>query len=326
MAVYIVRRLIAAFFILIGASFIVYMLMTQAGDPLAFTNEITNPTQRAGGAPRPSSRRLNLDVHPVAALLPLAAATAVRGRLRPRVGDPAAGLGRAAAAHPADAQARRPRRRACRSSSASASASSPPSASTRASTTSSRSSRSCSSPCPVFWVAVILKAWGGINFNDWLRDGAHFSVDVHRRHVGRRGGHRLLDRRRAMAAQGRSSAPLSGRRVAGAAVWISSHQWLLDPGFGPSCSRSSAVGIAVGVVAVMAGWRNAEARNTALVTAGDRHRAVVPAAGAVRRRRQPLDDLRARRRRRSPSASPSATWSAASTRASRRAPARSRRC
>ena len=28
MAVYIVRRLIAAFFILIGASFIVYMLMT----------------------------------------------------------------------------------------------------------------------------------------------------------------------------------------------------------------------------------------------------------------------------------------------------------
>ena len=36
-AVYIVRRLVAAFFILIGASFIVYMLMTQAGDPLAFT-------------------------------------------------------------------------------------------------------------------------------------------------------------------------------------------------------------------------------------------------------------------------------------------------
>ena len=27
---------------------------------------------------------------------------------------------------------------------------------------------------PVFWVAVILKAIGGINFNDWLRDGAQF--------------------------------------------------------------------------------------------------------------------------------------------------------
>jgi len=46
-AVYIVRRLVAAFFILIGASFIVYMLMTKAGDPLAFTLQITNPTQRA---------------------------------------------------------------------------------------------------------------------------------------------------------------------------------------------------------------------------------------------------------------------------------------
>ena len=34
---------------------------------------------------------------------------------------------------------------------------------------------------PVFWVAVILKTSGGINFNDWLRDGAHFSTDVHRR-------------------------------------------------------------------------------------------------------------------------------------------------
>ena len=28
---------------------------------------------------------------------------------------------------------------------------------------------------PVFWVAVILKGMGGINFNDWLRDGAHFA-------------------------------------------------------------------------------------------------------------------------------------------------------
>src|SRR5262245_54287367 len=29
---------------------------------------------------------------------------------------------------------------------------------------------------PVFFTAVILKSWGGINFNDWLRAGAHFSV------------------------------------------------------------------------------------------------------------------------------------------------------
>ena len=46
MAIFILRRLVAAFFILVGASFIVYMLMAQAGDPLAFTAEIANPTQR----------------------------------------------------------------------------------------------------------------------------------------------------------------------------------------------------------------------------------------------------------------------------------------
>ena len=47
MAIYVVRRVVAAFFILIGASFIVYYLLSLAGDPLAFTAEISNPTQRA---------------------------------------------------------------------------------------------------------------------------------------------------------------------------------------------------------------------------------------------------------------------------------------
>ncbi len=44
MTTFIVRRLVAAFFIVLGASFIVYMLMANAGDPLAFTAEIANPT------------------------------------------------------------------------------------------------------------------------------------------------------------------------------------------------------------------------------------------------------------------------------------------
>ena len=52
-AVFIARRLVAAFFILLGASFIVYMLMAHAGDPLAFTLEIQNPTQRAAVDRRP---------------------------------------------------------------------------------------------------------------------------------------------------------------------------------------------------------------------------------------------------------------------------------
>ena len=64
MAVYIARRLVAAFFILVGASFIVYMLMTQAGDPLAFTLAITNPTQRAAVI-NTVTETLSLDQPPV---------------------------------------------------------------------------------------------------------------------------------------------------------------------------------------------------------------------------------------------------------------------
>jgi hypothetical protein len=47
---------VAAFFILIGASFIVYMLMTQAGDPLAFTLADHQPDAAAGGDRTPSPR------------------------------------------------------------------------------------------------------------------------------------------------------------------------------------------------------------------------------------------------------------------------------
>ena len=37
MATFITRRVIGAFFIVLGASFIVYILVANAGDPLAFT-------------------------------------------------------------------------------------------------------------------------------------------------------------------------------------------------------------------------------------------------------------------------------------------------
>ena len=77
---------------------------------------------------------------------------------------------------------------------------------------------------PVFWVAVILKSWGGINFNDWLRDGAHFSVtfivvmaDRRRRHRRRRspvvdgpGGPIALGSAAVVAACCRGSPPTSG--------------------------------------------------------------------------------------------------------------------
>ena len=60
---------------------------------------------------------------------------------------------------------------------------------------------------------------------------------------------------------------LSGAGLAALLSYISSTQWMLDPRLGPVVYAIISVGIAVGVVAVMAGWRNTNARNTALVTA-----------------------------------------------------------
>ena len=71
MITFIVRRLVAAFFIVLGASFIVYMLMANAGDPLAFTAEIANPTQRQA-VDRLGHRRAQPRRQPGGPLLPVA--------------------------------------------------------------------------------------------------------------------------------------------------------------------------------------------------------------------------------------------------------------
>ena len=264
MAVYIVRRLVAAFFILLGASFIVYMLMTQAGDPLAFTLQITNPTQRAA-VTKTVTETLSLDVPPVERYfnwlrrllfhgdfglvsdtqqpvwdelklrIPLTikligAATIIAVIVGVFVGIVTA-------------------------------------------------LRQYSGfdylvtfftfvffALPVFWTAVILKSWGGINFNDWLRDGAHFSVTfiaimaLVAFVVGYSFAGGRWPRKAVIGA-------IAGGGVAALLAWISSTQWLLDPSLGPFVYALLSVGIAVGVVAVMAGWRNKNARNTALVTA-----------------------------------------------------------
>ena len=119
---------------------------------------------------------------------------------------------------------------------------------------------------PVFLVAVILKSWGGINFNDWLRDGAHFSVtfivamSIFAAIIGSSFAGGRWQRKAVVGV-------LSGAGLAALLSYMSSTQWMLDPKLGPIVYAIISVGIAVGVVAVMAGWRNANARNTALVTA-----------------------------------------------------------
>jgi peptide/nickel transport system permease protein len=263
-AVYIVRRLVAAFFILLGASFIVYMLMTQSGDPLAFTIAITNPTQRASVV-RQVTETLSLDVPPVQRYLDWLRRLLFEGDFG-LVSDTQQPVWD-------ELKLRIPLTIKLIS----------------AATITSVVVGVCVGvitalrqysgfdylvtfftfvffALPVFWVAVILKSWGGINFNDWLRDGAHFSVAfivtmaivafvIGTSFAGGRWPRRALIGAIAAAA------------VALLLSWISSTQWMLDPKLGPVVYAILSVGIAVGVVAVMAGWRNKNARNTALVTA-----------------------------------------------------------
>jgi len=265
MAVYIVRRLIAAVFILIGASFIVYILMTQAGDPLSFTISITNPTQRASVI-RQVTETLSLDVNPVQRYL---------NWLKRLVFEQDFGLV-SQTQQPVwdELKLRMPTTLKL------VSAATVMSVVVGVSVGIVTALRQYSGfdylvtfftfvffSLPVFWVAVILKSWGGINFNDWLRDGAHFSVSfivavsivagvIGWSVTGGRWPRKLL------------FGVVTGAAIAGLLSWMSSHGWLLHPGLGPVVFALVSAGIAAGVVAVMAGWRNARARNAALVTAG----------------------------------------------------------
>ncbi len=265
MAVYIVRRLVAAFFILIGASFIVYILTTQAGDPLSFTLSITNPTQRAGVI-KTVTETLSLDVPPVQRYLHWLHRLLFQGDFglvsttQQPVWD--------------ELKLRMPLTLKL------VSAATILSVLLGVAVGVLTALRQYSGfdylvtfftfvffALPVFWVAVILKDWGGIRVNDWLRDGAHFSVTfivVMAIIAAIIGASVAGGRWQRKAVFGLVSAAAAAALLS----WISSTQWLLDPSFGPVGYAILSVGIAVGVVAVMAGWGNVRARNTALVTAG----------------------------------------------------------
>jgi peptide/nickel transport system permease protein len=119
----------------------------------------------------------------------------------------------------------------------------------------------------VFWVAVILKGVGGINLNDWLRDGAHFApwVIVLGALAAAGLGYSIAGGR---PARRLAFAVLIGAFVLGVLIYVSATQWLLDPGFGPVVLAIIAAGVAYGVTAVVAGVRNRRAFYSALTTAG----------------------------------------------------------
>jgi peptide/nickel transport system permease protein len=265
MFVYITRRIIAGAFVMVGASFILYMLMTQAGDPLAFTLAITNPTQRASVIEE-VTRTLSLDVPPVQRYLDW---------LQRLVFEQDFGLVSVTQQPVSEELARR-----IPMTLKLVTAATVLSVIIGVFTGIVTALRQYSGfdylttfttflffSLPVFWVAVILKAWGGINFNDWLRDGAHFSptfvvaMALLMGMVGTSvaGGSKL--RRLTIGA-------ITAGVTAALLAWVSATQWLLDPGFGPVVFALLSAGITVGVIMIFSGWGNVRTRNAALITGG----------------------------------------------------------
>jgi peptide/nickel transport system permease protein len=169
---FITRRVIAAFFIVLGASFLVFILMANAGDPLAFLVTIQDPTQREN-LRRSLSEELNLDVNPVvryfmwlggvfqgdfgistqtqqpvlddlANRVPLSLKLITASLLLAVLIGIVVGIVTAIKQYSGFDYT-------------------------------STFFTFVFFALPVFWIAVILKGLGGINFNDWLRDGAHFA-------------------------------------------------------------------------------------------------------------------------------------------------------
>ncbi len=64
MLTFILRRIVASFFILLGATFIAYLLVANAGDPLETARGLPNPTQRVQTMAT-ITQTLHLDINPV---------------------------------------------------------------------------------------------------------------------------------------------------------------------------------------------------------------------------------------------------------------------
>ncbi len=261
MATFILRRLVASFFIVLAASFVVYMLMANAGDPLEFLREITNPAERAG-IEKSVTAALNLDVPPIQRYFHwlgdiLTGDFGISARTRLPVID--------------ELKLRLPITLKLVS------------AATFLSMTWGigigvvTALRQYSAfdyivtfftfvffSLPVFWVAVILKDIGGIRMNDWLRSGAELSplitaifvIAVGILAYSIAGGR--MQRRIAITA-------VSAAAFFGFIAYLSKSGWFLDPTIGWALIPL-ALGIAVTITAVAAGIGNRKVLLTAVTT------------------------------------------------------------
>jgi len=118
---------------------------------------------------------------------------------------------------------------------------------------------------PTFWVAVLLKQWVAIGFNDFLREATISPPTIAAIAVvlgivfGAAAGGEWRRRLTVFA--------ISAVATAAALGYISATKWLLDPSLGPVVILVSGLGIAYAVTAVSAGLRNKRALYSALTTA-----------------------------------------------------------
>ncbi|MCL3862584.1 ABC transporter permease [Actinotalea sp. K2] len=115
---------------------------------------------------------------------------------------------------------------------------------------------------PSFWVAVLLKLWGAIGFNDFLADPTFSTPAI----IGLSVVGGLIwqavvggaVRRRAI------TFAIAAAATAAALAFISISGWLLDPSLGPVTIGLIGVAVAFGVTALTAGLRNRKALYSAL--------------------------------------------------------------
>jgi peptide/nickel transport system permease protein len=269
MAIYIVRRLIAGFFVILGSSFIVYILVVNAGDPLQSASGITDPTARQARIDSLTAL-LNLDVNPVARYF-----LWLKGVAGCFIGQ--CDLGSSITTNQPVTDDLVGRILITLKLVLAASLLAVMIGVAIGIVTALRQYSGFDYTItfftflffslPVFWVAVLLKELVAIQFNDFLTAGAHipwwfiWGVAIIAFFLGYSlfGGPQS---RRVLFGG------IGALVVGGIAYYMSVTQWLLDPGLGPVVIAISGVGIALGVTELTAGLKNKKALNTSLTTAG----------------------------------------------------------
>lgn len=252
MVVYILRRMVVAMFILLVAAFAVYWLVSNAGDPLTFTYSMSNPDQRRDAQLR-MIQALNLN-DPIVERFFKWLGSAVRGDFGDNPVDKTS----------VNADLWRQALTTLKLVSAALGLSVLGGVVIGVLTSLRQYSGFdyvvtfftfvCYS-VPVFFVAVILKSVGAIQFNDFLRDGDALAPALI---VVIIVGAGLLAFTTSQASNTRrlAVAGVTALVVGALTVYVSESGWLRDPGFGPVLTPLLGFGCALLTVAVMVGWRN----------------------------------------------------------------------